>query len=165
MGGQGSLVYAARGHGAWTIPLEGPAGDPRPLRVSERQNPGEARLLRSFESGHTNVSQIDLFAESLGVFADPVRMDSQAKYAVLAAGGGEIYLRLLSPSKPDYQEKIWDQAAGSLVVEEAGGQVSDLMGKRLDFGVGRTLANNRGVLATNGSLHPASLEALRAVHA
>jgi 3'(2'), 5'-bisphosphate nucleotidase len=165
MGGQGSLVYAERGHGAWTLPLEDLVGEPRRLRVSDRRDPSEARLLRSFESGHTNVSQIDLFAEALGVSAEPVRMDSQAKYAVLAAGGGEIYLRLLSPSKPDYQEKIWDQAAGSLLVEEAGGKVSDLAGRRLDFGVGRTLKDNRGVLATNGLLHPSSLEALRASQA
>ena len=42
-------------------------------------------------------------------------MDSQAKYAVLAAGEGDVLLRLLSPSRPDYREKIWDQAAGSIV--------------------------------------------------
>jgi 3'(2'), 5'-bisphosphate nucleotidase len=28
MGGQGSLVFAERGHGAWTVPLEGQAGTP-----------------------------------------------------------------------------------------------------------------------------------------
>ena len=165
MGGQGSLVFAERGSGAWAAPLEDPTDDVRQLRVSERRQPSEARLLRSFESGHTNVSQIDLFAEALGVTAEPVRMDSQAKYAMLAAGGGEIYLRLLSASKPDYKEKIWDQAAGSLLVEEAGGQVSDLVGRRLDFGVGRTLSNNRGVLATNGFLQSAALKALRAIQA
>ena len=39
-------------------------------------------------------------------------MDSQAKYAVLAASGGDLLFRLLSPAKPDYRERIWDQAAG-----------------------------------------------------
>jgi 3'(2'), 5'-bisphosphate nucleotidase len=121
--------------------------------------------LRSFESGHTNVSQIDQVADALGVKVEPVRMDSQAKYAVLAAGHGELYLRLLSPKKPDYREKIWDQAAGSLIVEEAGGWVTDLDGKPLDFTAGRTLTNNRGILASNGHLHPQALQALRAVSA
>ena len=91
-------------------------------------DPAGARLLRSFESGHTNVSQIDVLANHLGVAAEPVRMDSQAKYAILAAGGGEIYLRLLSANRLDYREKIWDQAAGSIVIEEAGGRVTDLDG-------------------------------------
>ncbi|MDD5468962.1 MAG: hypothetical protein PHS96_14280, partial [Anaerolineales bacterium] len=131
------------------------------LQVSPCANPSQVRLLRSFESGHTNVSQVDEFARLLGVSAEPVRMDSQAKYAVLAAGVGELILRLLSPAKPDYREKIWDQAAGSLVVEEAGGQISDLHGKPLDFTTGRTLADNRGILASNRRLHPAALQVLR----
>ena len=85
-------------------------------------------------------------------------MDSQAKYAVLAAGEGDVLLRLLSPSRPDYREKIWDQAAGSIVIEEAGGRITDLDGKPLDFSHGRTLAKNRGIVATNGHLHDAVLE-------
>jgi 3'(2'), 5'-bisphosphate nucleotidase len=122
-------------------------------------------VLRSFEKSHTDASGIDQLAANLGISAEPVAMDSQAKYAVLAAGGAEILLRLLSPSRPDYREKIWDQAAGSLVVEEAGGRVTDLDGKPLDFSQGRTLAGNRGIVATNGKLHDAVLQALRAIGA
>jgi 3'(2'), 5'-bisphosphate nucleotidase len=92
-------------------------------------------------------------------------MDSQAKYAVLAAGHGELYLRLLSPKQLDYREKIWDQAAGSLIVEEAGGRVTDLHGHPLDFSAGRELRNNRGILASNGLLHSIALKALKAIDA
>jgi 3'(2'), 5'-bisphosphate nucleotidase len=92
-------------------------------------------------------------------------LDSQAKYMLLAAGQGELYLRLLSPKQPDYREKIWDQAAGSLIIEEAGGQVTDLAGQPLDFIAGRTLANNRGILASNRLLHSAALAALIAITA
>jgi 3'(2'), 5'-bisphosphate nucleotidase len=165
MGGEGSLLVAVRGEGAWWASLMDETAAIKPVRVSDRDGAAEARLLRSFESGHTNVSQVDLFADALGVQAEPVRMDSQAKYAVLAAGYGEIYLRLLSPKQPDYREKIWDQAAGSLIVEEAGGRVTDLQGQPLDFSRGRTLANNRGVLATNGRLHEAALQGLKAIQA
>ncbi|RME07265.1 MAG: 3'(2'),5'-bisphosphate nucleotidase [Anaerolineae bacterium] len=156
---RGVLFAAARGQGCWAAPLAAPA-DFTPLRVSQQSDPAKARLLRSYESGHTNVSQIDKFAAALGVQAEPVRMDSQAKYGLLAAGQGEIYLRLLSPKQPDYREKIWDQAAGSILVEEAGGRVTDLDGKPLDFTAGRTLARNRGVLATNGLLHEIAVSAL-----
>jgi len=164
MGGEGSLVVARRGQGAWTTSLASPAKLKR-LAVSKRSDPAQARLLRSFESGHTNVSQVDEFARALGVQAEPVRMDSQAKYALLASGRGDLLLRLLSPSKPDYREKIWDQAAGSLVVEEAGGQISDLHGKALNFSAGRTLRHNRGILASNGRLHSPALLALSAIGA
>jgi 3'(2'), 5'-bisphosphate nucleotidase len=162
--GQGSLLVAVRGQGAWLASLSSPA-DFVPARVSDIRQPQQARILRSFESGHTNVDQIDEFARTMDVQVDPVRMDSQAKYAVLAAGQGEIILRLLSPSRPDYQEKIWDQAAGSLVLEEAGGRITDLHGRPLDFTHGRTLAANRGVLATNGWLHEPALQALEAARA
>jgi 3'(2'), 5'-bisphosphate nucleotidase len=111
------------------------------------------------------VDQIGDFARALGIAAEPVRMDSQAKYSVLAAGKGDLLLRLLSPSMPDYREKIWDQAAGSLVVEEAGGRITDLNGRSLDFSTGRTLENNRGILASNNLLHDAALQALRDIGA
>jgi 3'(2'), 5'-bisphosphate nucleotidase len=162
--GAGCLVLAVRGQGAWTTPLADPGPFER-LQVSDIQQPERARLLRSYEAGHTNVGQIDELTQALGSRAEPVRMDSQAKYAVLASGGGELLVRLLSPAKPDYREKIWDQAAGALVLEEAGGMITDLSGAPLDFNAGRTLARNRGVLASNGRLHAAALRALRSIGA
>lgn len=164
LSGPGSLVVAARGQGTWVTTIEGES-EFKPLHASAQEDATQMRLLRSFESGHTNVSQIDFVAEALGVSAAPVRMDSQAKYAVLAAGHGELYLRLLSPGRSDYREKIWDQAAGALVIEESGGRVTDLDGKPLDFTAGRTLAHNRGICASNGKLHDSALRALRAVGA
>ena len=43
---------------------------------------------------------------------------------------------------------MWDHAAGSIVLEEAGGSVTDLDGKKLDFMQGTKLLKNRGILAT-----------------
>jgi 3'(2'), 5'-bisphosphate nucleotidase len=160
--GEGSLVIAVRGEGAWVCPLAR-EGEFRRLRVSERHDPAEARVLRSFEAAHTNTGGIGRLVELMNIQAEPVLMDSQAKYAVLAAGAGDLLFRLLSPKQPDYREMIWDQAAGSLVVEEAGGRITDLAGKPLDFTAGRTLARNRGVLASNGYLHEAALKAVRAL--
>lgn len=51
--------------------------------------------------------------QKLGVKAPPVRIDSQAKYGALSRGDGAIYLRF--PHK-GYREKIWDHAAGTIVV-------------------------------------------------
>jgi 3'(2'), 5'-bisphosphate nucleotidase len=160
----GSIIAATRGQGTWSQPLGGKY-DWRRLNVSTRREPKDARILRSVEKAHTNVDEIGQLAASLGVAAPAVPMDSQAKYAVLAAGEGDVLLRLLSPSRPDYREKIWDQAAGSIVVEEAGGRITDLDGRPLDFSHGRTLAKNRGILATNGRMHEALLVALREIGA
>lgn len=164
IGGAGSLIVAQRGQGAWSTELTGRI-DFNQLHVSSVSDPAQARFLRSFESGHTNVSQLDLIGQALGVEADPVRLDSQAKYAILAGGRGDALFRLISPKAPNYKEKIWDQAAGSIVCEEAGGRVTDLDGKPLDFTQGRTLSKNRGILATNDLLHEKALQAIKSVGA
>jgi len=167
IGGEGSLLIAQRGEGTWISTLSGEINEENfsRLSVSGRSDPSQARLMRSFESGHTNTTLVDDVQRELGGEVDPVRMDSQVKYALLASGEGEIYLRLLSPDRMDYREKIWDQAAGLIIVEEAGGTVTDLDGKVLDFSRGRTLKDNRGICATNGLLHDEALEALKRVKA
>lgn len=161
--GLGSVLIAEAGKGAWVRSIAG--GQFKPLAVSKQKLSAEARVLRSVESGHTNVGAMDDLVAALGTKAEPVLMDSQAKYAVLAAGQGDLYFRLLSSGKSDYREKIWDQAAGSLIVEEAGGRVTDLDGKPLDFSKGRTLAANRGLVASNGHLHNAALAAIKKIRA
>lgn len=165
-GGLGSLILAVRGRGTHIqqlVTLASPksANEWEQVHVTKVADPSKTRMLRSVEKGHTNLGAIDHLAEAMGISADPVGMDSQAKYAVLAAGGGEMLVRLLSEDRPDYREKIWDQAAGSIVIEEAGGRITDLDGKALDFSQGRTLAKNRGVVATNGHLHEAALAGLQ----
>jgi 3'(2'), 5'-bisphosphate nucleotidase len=167
LGGEGALLIARRGSGSWITALRKTDVEDTflPLKTSNRSKPEQARLMRSFEGGHTDAAKIDEFQNALGGSADPVRMDSQVKYALLAGGIGEIYLRLLSPERLDYKEKIWDQAAGSLIVEEAGGMVTDLDGSPLDFSQGRSLKMNRGICATNGLMHKAALVALREINA
>ena len=159
----GSAYLAVRGQGTWAADLD--AGNLAQVHVSGRADPRQARLLRSFEASHTDEGQLDRLASALGCLAPPERMDSQAKYAVMASGKADLLFRLISPARPDYREKIWDQAAGSIIVEEAGGRVTDLEGKALDFTPGRELVKNTGVLASNGALHDAALRALEEVGA
>lgn len=161
--GVGALVVAQRGAGTWLHVGGTPDDAFTRLHVSDRSDPTQARLFRSVEAGHTNLGQIGEIEQALGTTEAPVAMDSQAKYAALAAGGGELLLRLLSPGKEDYRECIWDQAAGSIVLEEAGGRITDLSGAPLDFGQGRKLSGNRGVFASNSALHAAGLAAIRTV--
>lgn len=54
----------------------------------------------------------------------------------------------------EYELAPWDWAAGRLLVEEAGGRVSDCRGAELPIG-------KTGILATNGPLHEVMLDALR----
>jgi 3'(2'), 5'-bisphosphate nucleotidase len=163
VGGVGAVAIAVRGQGAWATGMEDESF--AELRVSERSDPLQARVLRSFAAEHTDTDKIDQLIAFLGTPYPPILMDSAAKYAILTAGGGDLLFRLISPQKPDYVESIWDQAAGTILVTEAGGRVSDLTGRDLDFSRGRQLHGNVGVLASNGLLHEAALEVLRTVGA
>lgn len=152
----GCLFVAVRGGGAAMRPLDSDLE--RPIRVSEVADTTRAKFCESVEAGHSSHGKAAEIARRLGVTATPVRMDSQCKYAAVARGDASIYLRL--PTRADYEEKIWDHAAGWMVITEAGGQVSDITGAALDFSLGRTLRKNRGIVATNGRLHAAVLAAV-----
>ncbi|MBD3265398.1 3'(2'),5'-bisphosphate nucleotidase [bacterium] len=132
-----------------------------PLRVSEVNDISLSVFCESVESGHSSHSDSQKVAEMLGIRTEPVRIDSQCKYATVARGEASIYLRL--PTRGDYQEKIWDHAAGAFLVESAGGKVTDIYGKDLDFSCGRILAKNKGVIATNGTFHEEVLKAVQTV--
>jgi 3'(2'), 5'-bisphosphate nucleotidase len=140
------------------MPLSG--GTPQPIKVvTDSQS---LRFVESVESGHGDQTQQAAIAQAAGITQPSLRMDSQAKYAAVAAGQASLYLRLPSPKSPNYREKIWDHAAGVIVVQEAGGTVSDMTGKPLDFTKGAKLEDNRGVIVSNGTIHPAVIAALNA---
>lgn len=155
---RGALFSAIRGAGATVRPLDDP-GRSSSIRVSGIDDPRRLRMCESVEAAHSAHGRSARVAQLLQAEADPVRLDSQAKYAVVARGAADVYLRL--PTRRGYREKIWDHAGGALLVEEAGGRVTDLFGRPLEWTHGATLAANRGILATNGLLHDRVLAALR----
>lgn len=158
--GPGALFIAVRGQGAWASGLN----DRRnfiPLKVSSCKDATCMRILCSVEPSHTSQTHTEAFIKDLGLKSGALAMDSQAKYARLAAAGGEAFFYLVPKSKPNHRMKIWDVAPGSIIVEEAGGRVSDLEGKTLDYSAGTSLKNNPGILVTNGHLHELVLTTLK----
>jgi 3'(2'), 5'-bisphosphate nucleotidase len=158
--GEGSLFTAMKDGGAWVSPLFGP-GDPVPVAVSPQADPSQIRFCESVEAAHSSHGDTARIAAQLAIKAPSVRLDSQTKYALVARGEAEAYLRL--PRDNKYQEKIWDHAAGLLVVTEAGGRVTDICGDDLDFSLGYRLENNRGIVAANAAIHEKILEAIKAL--
>ena len=159
----GTLFYAIRGAGAYMI-SEDQAHQANPtaerIRVSDRDDLRFAQYCESYESSHSAQDESATIAKRLGITSPSLRMDSQAKYAVVARGEADLYLRL--PTRKDYREKIWDHAAGALLVEEAGGTVTDITGRPLEFHHGRELVANQGVVVSNGRFHQAVIAAINA---
>ncbi len=157
---QGVLFVAVRDQGATMVPLSR-SNDPQPIHVVSPDNLANLRFAESVEPDHSNHAQQEAIAEAVGITAASLRMDSQAKYGAVACGQAALYLRLPSPKSPNYREKIWDHAAGTIVVEEAGGRVTDMHGQPLNFSRGSKLVDNRGVIVSNGTIHEAVLAALK----
>jgi 3'(2'), 5'-bisphosphate nucleotidase len=156
----GLLMRAVRGRGSEILGLD-ESDVAVPAQADGVRETRGARFCESVESGHSDQSSSARIASVLGITAEPYRIDSQCKYAAVARGDASIYLRL--PTRKDYQEKIWDHAAGVIVVEEAGGRVTDVRGEPLDFWQGRTLARNAGVVCTSGTIHDEVVAAARQV--
>ena len=151
---RGCLFVAVRGEGTTIYTTDG--------KLLEKAHVSEntSRLAESFESTHGDSNTHLKIANELGLNKPPLQIDSQAKYGIVARGEASLYIRLPNPAYPDYRECIWDHAAGLIVVEEAGGKVTDANGKPLNFLTGRRMTENRGVVATNGSLHEQVLSVL-----
>lgn len=158
-GATGAVFGAVKRAGAFRLPMD-LSGSRVPIRVSDEDRPQSIRFVESVESAHTSHELSGRIAARLGTGVVPARMDSQAKYASIARGDQDAYMSL----QPCFihLENIWDHAAGSLVVTEAGGRVTDIRGEPFDFRQGKTLAKNCGVVVTNGRIHDAVLEALKA---
>lgn len=157
-GETGALYVAVRGEGAARMPLSG--GELMPIRVVPADDTSNLRFVESVEASHGDQSRQNAVAQAVGITAPSVRIDSQAKYGIVASGQAALYLRLPSPKSPNYRENIWDHAAGAIVVEEAGGKVTDMYGKPLDFATGTKMIDNRGIIVTNGVIHDTVLAAL-----
>ena len=155
--GSGSLFVAVKGEGSTMRAFED-SGEER-IHVADTNDPSQAVICESFETSHASHKDNARIAQSLGIKGPSLRMDSQCKYGAVSRGEASIYLRVTSGQS--YIEKTWDHTAGSLIVEEAGGRVTDLDGRSLDFSVGRELFQNRGIIASNGKVHGAVLEAVK----
>ena len=135
--------WARRGGGAWARGADD--AEPRRIRVSGIGRLGDAQVL--YGSGH------DLEASGLapgfhGLLGEVWRERGFGDfwgYALLAEGAAEAMIEVGLSS--------WDAAAPTVLVEEAGGRVTDFAGRRaIDSG---------SFLATNGLLHDEVLRRLR----
>jgi myo-inositol-1(or 4)-monophosphatase len=128
-------TYAAeRGRGAT---LNG-----EPIRVSDTDEPIRALIATGFPYDRAEMPEaLDLFGRFAVLTRGMRRLGSTAlDLCYVAAGKLDGY----------YERGIWawDIAAGSLILEEAGGKVTDYRGGELDL-------EDREIVASNGALHPA----------
>jgi 3'(2'), 5'-bisphosphate nucleotidase len=159
LGEKGCLFIALKGRGS--IQMDMHSMTKRPLFVSRVKNPPEVTLTESVEPDHADHLFHQRLAMKLNILRPSIRMDSQAKYGIVARGEADLYLRVPSRTEPEYKENIWDHAAGLIIAEEAGGRVTDMFGRPLDFSCGIKMEKNHGIVVSNGLLHHIILKAVK----
>ena len=146
------VVYAAsKGAGAWEFASCDQSAPPMRIIAQEFNADRSLRFCESAEKEHSNRGATERIIDNIGTEGEPARLDSQCKYALVARGQADGYLRL--PTSKEYVEKIWDHAAGMCIATEAGAIVSDVTGASLDFSQGSRLEKNRGVICAINGLH------------
>lgn len=152
---QGILFVAVRGQGSTMAYMSD--SKPYPIHVGTQGNSSNSQIklpyVESFESSHSDHFLQAKVARAVGILNPSLRMDSQVKYGMVASGLASLFIRIPTSRFPDYKENIWDHTAGSILVEEAGGCVTDMSGHPLNFSVGKKLVDNRGIIACDYTIH------------
>ena len=161
---RGAIYAATAGQGSWQWAADGLGDAPQRNAARSEKDIDSGRavgICGSVEAGHSKHSDTQRVAEHLGFAVEYHRLDSQCKYAVVARGQADAYLRM--PTRKEYVEKVWDHAAGMLIATEAGATVSDISGSPLDFSRGRRLEANRGVVCAASGVHGRIIDAIEAL--
>ncbi|HYO71264.1 MAG TPA: inositol monophosphatase family protein [Archangium sp.] len=153
----GTLFFTDAGR-AWAETLEG--GAPRELHVSDRVDPPSIRVVESYVMGRRSREMADRVYASAGFDARRARRyDGMVKYALVAAGAADLLIRGPRDIRKN-PHKTWDHVAGTALVRAAGGQVTGLDGRPVDFSQGAELRGTLGLIVSNGRVHPRVVEAM-----
>ena len=133
--------YAVRGEGAWL--------DGRPIHVTDHEHLDQS-LISIGTSPYDRELAKDNFRIFLNVFEKSldIRRSGSAALDLSYVACGRLDGFLEKNLKP------WDFAAGSVILEEAGGQITDYEGKPLDF------CKNQNIVSSNSSIHASLLQCI-----
>ncbi len=139
------ITYAVRGHGCWREDAGGPA---EPCRVSHVVQLSQSSRVQS-RGDKPRISG----PPDLPVGRDLYTYSAGIKLALVARGEADFYMSRY----PRFN--LWDFCAGQILVQEAGGRVTDRFGHPIQYtsdGSGKVA----GIVASNGRLHDAVLGAM-----
>lgn len=145
----GLAWVGAVGLGAWEV---SPTGAKRPIRVSGQARLCDAELVVS--RSHRGLA-LQRAISLLGGKRVVARGSAGLKGADVAAARADVYLQ------PGPAGKRWDSCAPEAIVRAAGGTCTDELGTTIEYSCPE-LANEHGILMTNGRLHDQVLARLRA---
>lgn len=142
------LTYAAKGQGAFVV-----AGGEVPRRVTTSDIMGLSHLTLAMSRNHPS-PRMGKIIKAFGFEKVERRGSVGLKVALIAERVCDIYIH------PSPRTKLWDTCAPQIILEEAGGLMTDLFGEPLRYDR-RDLQNRNGIVASNGAAHDAAIKKLR----
>jgi 3'(2'), 5'-bisphosphate nucleotidase len=142
------LYYAARGAGAFFI---GRDQARRRLKTSGKTNFTEMSLASSRNHRSPRMYRI---LEDFGFRQEVQRGSVGLKVGLIARQICDVYIHLSA------RTKFWDTCAPQIILEEAGGRMTDLFGAPLRYDAD-DVQNHNGIVASNGAAHEAALRQLK----
>ena len=124
-----------------------------PIRVTNNKNIKKAKMCHSLHYDEPWVIKFAHIAE-INKF---IQKDSMAKFCMVADGTADLYIKPMDKNR----SFSWDFLPGTLIVNEAGGIVSDLKGNNLKFSNEKCIITAPGLVASNGILHEEILKYLK----
>jgi 3'(2'), 5'-bisphosphate nucleotidase len=157
----GTMYFAIRGDGLFETGCAGDRRDGRPVRISRLEHDPEEpiTICEAVEVSRRDSQGAAAIVSHLGAGAAVLRLDSQCKYAVVARGQADAFIRL--PGSGEKGDWIWDHAPGALIAAEAGCAVTDADSRLFDFSTGKVMTKNRGTVVAPGRLHGRIIAAIR----
>ncbi len=143
----GVLYRAIRSGGAW---VERPEAEAERARVSNRIDLSTMRLAAS--RSHRS-PRMDKVVQRFGVKQEVRRGSVGIKVGLIVEQQCDLYVHL-SP-----RTKQWDTCAPEIILQEAGGQLTDLFGRPLRYN-SPEVQNRNGIVASNGVAHQEVIDAL-----
>lgn len=163
--GRGSLLFAAKGYGAYIRPLHAD-GEVTPRKLNPHPtNPATSDLKLATctlapASGSLPFHQAA--ASALGMsYPGCDLLPWVLRWVSLAMGLANTTIWVYD--SPKRRGKIWDHAGAMLLFEEVGGRITDVNGKGINLGSGRLMEENFGFVASLGAVHGQVLEGVRGV--
>jgi 3'(2'), 5'-bisphosphate nucleotidase len=144
----GRAFVGVVGQGAWEVAAD---GSRTPIHVSSRSSLRGANVV---VSRSRTPPQLAALVRTMGAGEPVVHGSSGLKGVLVATGVHDVYLQ------PGRAGMRWDACATEALVRAAGGECTEADGALLDY-ARDDLVNSHGLVATNGRLHAAVIDALR----
>lgn len=162
----GTLLWAEEGIGAYERSIGGEHGTDVRVRadrsliglrnIETGQVTGVQKFAEVTRCESATYERAALLATQLGMTKPALKALGPFAYGLVARGEAQTYFEL-PDSAAEFDANIWAHAAGSLLVTESGGVVTDTVGHELDFSMcreSRTLPPQvLGVLVSNKDVH------------